>query len=81
MFFLARFASGPYNHLKNLCAAVNAIESATRILLSGRRLEPKVKFFAQKLSNLGPCEQTDATQAYHREGLGGAKPPAAGRFL
>ena len=32
---------------------MNATRSATRILLRRRGLEPKLKFFAQKLSNLG----------------------------
>ena len=53
-YFLARFVSGPYNRLKNLSAAVNASRSTTRILLRERGLVPKVNFFAQKLSNLGP---------------------------
>ena len=36
------------------------------------------KFFPRKLSNLRPlAEQTVATQAYHRGGVG-AEPPAAG---
>ena len=68
---LARFVCGPYTHLKTRSAAVNATRSATRILLKGRRLEQQVNFFAQNLYNLVNCaEQTDATQAYHRESLG-----------
>ena len=34
--FLARFTAGPYNRLKNLSAALNANESANRILLAKR---------------------------------------------
>ena len=34
--FLNRFVSGPYNRLKNLTAAVNATNSATRILIVKR---------------------------------------------
>ena len=47
--FLARFACGPKNRLKNLSAAVNAARSATRILRSGREIEPKVNSFCTKI--------------------------------
>ena len=47
--FLACFASGPYDRLKNLSAAVNATRSAIRILPRGRGLEPKVNFFCTKI--------------------------------
>ena len=43
-----------YSRLKNSSAAVNTTRSATRILLRGWGLEPRVKSFAQKLSNLAP---------------------------
>ena len=46
--FLAAFVSGQYIRLKNLSAAVNATKSATRILLRGRAVEPKVKFSLHK---------------------------------
>ena len=50
---LARFVCGPHNCLKNLSEAVNVPIRANRVLLRGRRLESKQKFFAQKLSNSG----------------------------
>ena len=37
-----------------MSAGVNAIRSASRVLLRERGREPKGMFFAQKLSNLGP---------------------------
>ena len=81
--FLARFVSGPFNRLKILSEAVNSTSAVTRILLRKdlNHLEPKLKFFAQKLSNLGYAlnsEQTDTTQAYHRGAWGEAKPLADG---
>ena len=33
---------------------MNATRGATRILLRGKGLEPKLNFFVQKLCNLGP---------------------------
>ena len=75
--FLARFVSGPYNRLKNLPAAVNAVKSATKVFANERGLNQT--FFAKKLSNLGPhAKQTDANQTCYRRGSGGGA-PAAGR--
>ena len=53
VFMFACFALSSQNRLKNLSAAENATRSATRILLKQRGLEPKVKFYGQKLSELG----------------------------
>ena len=69
--FLARFVSGPYNRLKTLSAAVNAVKSATRISIAKRgELEPKANFFCTKIFYFrSHAERTDATQAYHRGGI------------
>ena len=71
--FLARFQCRPKTRLKNLSVAVNATRSATRILLRERELEPKVKFFALRLSNLGPV--LNKLMQLHR--IPGKEPPAA----
>ena len=76
---LARFVSVPFNRLKNLSAAVNATRSATRILLRGRRPEPKVKFFfAQNLSSLSPVPNKLMLLKRIKEGVWRAEPLAAG---
>ena len=60
---------GPYNRLKNLSAAVNAIRSATRVLLRERGLEPKVNVFCTKIVYFrSRAEQTVTTQACHSGG-------------
>ena len=61
-----------------MSAGVNAIRSASRVLLKERGREPKGMFFAQKLSNLGPVLNKPLLLKRVTEG---AEPPAAGRFL
>ena len=80
--FSGRFLSSPYNRLQNLSAAVNASRSTTRILLRGKRLEPKVKFFLhKKLPNLGPTLNELMQLKRITEAAWGTEPPIAGRFI